>query len=67
MLYPYTYSAEIRNDLCPLSHPVRIPSILLEYTQFIAQPAAGAIVKGNLAWANGDTTGHGIHTDFING
>jgi hypothetical protein len=24
-------------------------------------------MKGNLAWANGDTTGYGGHGDFING
>lgn len=69
MSYPYTWpeSADIRNNACPLSHPIRIPSILLEYTHHVAKASAGAVVKGNLAWANGDTTGYGIHADFVNG
>ena len=24
-------------------------------------------MKGHLAWANGDTTGYGLHADFLNG
>jgi len=29
--------------------------------------APGETVKGKLAWANGDTTGYGVHADFTNG
>jgi hypothetical protein len=70
MTYPYTWpksNQDIRNNACPLSHPIRIPSILLEYTHLVYRASAGAIMKGNLAWANGDTTGYGIHADFVNG
>ena len=47
---------------CPTSHPVRIPAIVTEW---------GYISKGfdpaSLVLASGDTTGYGLHADFIMG
>ena len=60
-------AASIRGGSCPWSHPVRIPQIMLEFTFGVAAWAPGKALKGNLAWANGDTTGYGVHADFING
>ncbi|KAJ9095415.1 hypothetical protein QFC20_006653 [Naganishia adeliensis] len=52
---------------CPRSHPIRLPMILLEYTWMIPKIGKDQIIKGHLAWANGDTTGYGMHADFVNG
>lgn len=69
MSYPVGWpaNAEVRNGPCPASHPVRLPTILLEYTFHNEDVAPGQNVAGHLAWANGDTTGAGIHGDFIAG
>lgn len=67
MAYP---TRGIRDGPCPASHPIRLPSILLEYTYHPEAHAAitkGQNVKGRLAWANGDTTGYGLHADFMMG
>jgi hypothetical protein len=67
MTYPVV---NLREGPCPISHPVRLPSILLEYTYHPeSHPAItkGQNVKGHLAWANGDTTGFGLHADFLMG
>lgn len=50
-----------------MSHPRRLPLILLEYTWQVPSFARGINTKGHLAWANGDTTGFGVHADFQNG
>jgi hypothetical protein len=52
---------------CPWSHPVRVPSMMLEAVWAPGDYAPGSKVKGHLAWANGDTTGYGFHADFTNG
>lgn len=39
-----------------VSHPIRLPHILLEYVWHTETVAPGEPVKGNLIWANGDTT-----------
>lgn len=58
----------VRDGACPLSHPIRVPTLQMEYTY---QPnlilGNNATLKGKLMWANGDTTGYGVHGDFING
>jgi hypothetical protein len=67
MAYP---TQGLRNGPCPASHPIRLPSILLEYTYHPeSYPAItqGKKMKGNLAWANGDTTSYGLHADFLMG
>lgn len=63
----YTASGNVRFGPCPLSHPVKVPAMLLEFTWQTWAVKAGVPLKGNLVWANGDTTGAGIHADFING
>jgi len=69
MSHPYRWPTfpDVHDGECPLSHPIRLPGILLEFTQHPAQVANGAKMKDHLVWANGDTTGFGIHADFIMG
>ncbi|WVQ86150.1 hypothetical protein IAT38_008318 [Cryptococcus sp. DSM 104549] len=52
---------------CPVSHPVRLPAIMLEYIFRTDKLRPGVVVKNKLVWANGDTTGYGMHGDFVNG
>jgi len=52
---------------CPWTHPIRVPTIMIEYYFQTSQWAPGKKLAGNLAWANGDTTGFGVHADFVNG
>jgi hypothetical protein len=66
VVYP-AGGASQRQGQCPWTHPVRIPQIMLEYTWLPAAWAPNTPTKGHLVWANGDTTGFGIHADFING
>jgi len=63
----YPAGANQRQGPCPWSHPIRLPQIMLEYTWSPSAWAPGVPTKGKLAWANGDTTGYGLHADFING
>ena len=53
--------------LCPYSHPIRLPGIMIEVYAMTSELAPGKALAGNLAWANGDTTGYGVHGDFTNG
>lgn len=57
-----------RDGGCPISHPVRVPQIQLEYT-WMTSSAFGddTPLTGNTFWANGDSTAYGIHGDFVNG
>jgi hypothetical protein len=52
---------------CPWTHPIRLPSIMVEYLFKTYEWAPGEVLQGKLAWANGDTTGYGVHADFTNG
>jgi hypothetical protein len=52
---------------CPASHPVHLVSLFYE---FIFEVQGFAFNNGSnptFVWANGDTTGYGLHADFING
>ncbi|KJE05540.1 transmembrane receptor [Cryptococcus gattii NT-10] len=64
MAYP---SQNVRDGMCPWTHPIRLPAIQLEYTWRTSYYNPGTVLNGRLAWANGDTTGYGIHGDFVNG
>lgn len=55
-----------RDGSCPITHPIRLPTIQLEYTWHTSRAVKGAL-RGKLRWANGDMTGYGIHGDFTNG
>ncbi|WWD20503.1 hypothetical protein CI109_104979 [Kwoniella shandongensis] len=57
----------VRDGSCPWDHPVRLPAIQLEYTWQTSNYNPGMPLSGNLAWANGDTTGYGVHGDFVMG
>ena len=63
----YTYNGNPRNGPCPWSHPIRLPSMMLEAVWLPGNYAPGQSLKGHLTWANGDTTGYGFHGDFTNG
>ncbi|KAK4686420.1 hypothetical protein P7C73_g3711, partial [Tremellales sp. Uapishka_1] len=63
----YPTGGGTRDGSCPFSHPVRLPAIQLEYTWHVEQYLPGATLAGNMYWANGDSTGYGIHGDFVNG
>ena len=63
----YPSGGQTRVGQCPWTHPIRIPQIMLEYTWKPSAWAPGVATKGKLIWANGDTTGYGVHADFING
>jgi hypothetical protein len=65
MTYPTGVST--RDGCCPISHPVRVPTIQLEYTWRPSAAQPGAALAGKLFWSNGDSTGYGIHGDFVNG
>lgn len=64
MAYPL---GSVNANSCPISHPVRLPAILLEYTWLVSQVMPNTPLAGNLVWANGDTTGYGVHGDFVSG
>jgi hypothetical protein len=64
MSYPLD---SVNANSCPISHPVRLPAILLEYTWQINAVMPNVPLAGNLVWANGDSTGYGIHGDFVDG
>ncbi|WWC68978.1 uncharacterized protein I206_102914 [Kwoniella pini CBS 10737] len=61
------YTNNLQYGVCPISHPVRLPGIMLEYTWQTYAYKNGVPLKGNLIWANGDTTGYALHSDFVNG
>lgn len=61
------YPDGVRTGACPISHPFSLPSIMLEYSWDVQSWAPDQKLAGNLAWANGDTTGYGLHSDFANG
>jgi len=63
----YPVDFDTTGSSCPLTHPVRIPTIMGEWHWHPERYAPGVPMKGNLAWANGDTTGYGFHSDFANG
>jgi len=66
MAYPANTNSNRRGP-CPWSHPIRLPTLMLEFTYLPSSWASGKATKGNLIWANGDTTGFGTHADFVNG
>jgi hypothetical protein len=55
-----------RSGHCPWSHPIKIPTIMLEHTWRPNDWSPSTKLKGNLVLANGDTTGFGYHADFVN-
>ncbi|WVF66820.1 hypothetical protein IAT40_001562 [Kwoniella sp. CBS 6097] len=61
------YTDNLQFGFCPVSHPVRIPGIMLEYTWQTYNLRPGVPLKDHLVWANGDTTGYGLHADFVDG
>ncbi|WWC98914.1 hypothetical protein V866_005808 [Kwoniella sp. B9012] len=61
------YTDNLQFGVCPASHPVRIPGIMLEYTWQTYAYRPGVPLRNKLIWANGDTTGFGLHADFVNG
>ncbi|WWD16759.1 hypothetical protein CI109_101191 [Kwoniella shandongensis] len=61
------YTDNLQYGSCPVSHPIRLPAIMLEYVWQTYKLRPGVALKDHLVWANGDTTGYGLHADFVNG
>jgi len=51
---------------CPAAYPVRIPGVFFELLFSVAAFPHGNGVQPFM-WSNGDTTGNGLHGDFLNG
>jgi len=51
---------------CPAGYPVRIPGVFFELLFSVSSFPHGNGVQPFL-WSNGDTTGNGLHGDFLNG
>ncbi|KAI0676211.1 WSC-domain-containing protein [Trametes maxima] len=62
MSYPLT---QFDNGDCPESHPVRLVSLF--YEMMVAVGDSDFWGVGAWVFANGDTTGYGLHADFVNG
>ncbi|KAK5662290.1 hypothetical protein OQA88_8196 [Cercophora sp. LCS_1] len=58
------YPADVDNGPCPMTHPVRVPSLLYEMTWHVE---AFDHLKGKFVLSQGDPTGYGYHGDFLNG
>ncbi|KAM0078215.1 hypothetical protein ACKRZS_009740 [Fusarium odoratissimum] len=54
----------VMTGTCPEEYPVRLPSLMYEV---IWNTAAFSDRNGRFVFANGDTTGYGLHADFIMG
>lgn len=67
MAYPIDNAIDLSQGECFWTHPIKVPQIILEYTYHTSAWAPGKSVHGNLAWSNGDSTGYGVHADFVNG
>ena len=52
---------------CPASHPVHLVSLFYEFIFEVQNFPYNNGSSPTWVWANGDTTGYGLHADFING
>jgi hypothetical protein len=52
---------------CPASHPVHLVSLFYEFIFKVNGFKFNGGSDPSFVWANGDTTGYGLHADFING
>ncbi|WWC67290.1 uncharacterized protein I206_101198 [Kwoniella pini CBS 10737] len=52
---------------CPSTHPVRLVSLFYEFIFQVANFPYNNGTDPTYVWANGDTTGYGLHADFVNG
>lgn len=52
---------------CPASHPVKIVQLFYEFVFQVQDFPFNPAGYPTWVWANGDTTGYGLHADFING
>ena len=60
------YPDGIDNGQCPPTHPVHLVSIFYE-VYFNVAPFNALFDGGRFVLANGDSTGYGLHGDFMNG
>ncbi|KAF8266390.1 hypothetical protein EI94DRAFT_1701775 [Lactarius quietus] len=60
------YPSGIDNGQCPPDHPVHLISIFFE-VWFSVAPFNALNDGGRFVLANGDSTGHGLHGDFMDG
>ena len=52
---------------CPASHPVRLVSLFYEFIYAVQNFPFNPAGTPTWVFANGDTTGYGMHGDFLNG
>lgn len=52
---------------CPKSHPVRLVSLFYEFIYRVQDFPHNGAAGPTWVFANGDTTGYGMHGDFLNG
>ncbi|WWC57615.1 uncharacterized protein I303_100147 [Kwoniella dejecticola CBS 10117] len=60
-------SGGVDGGSCPSTHPVRLVSLFYEFIFQVANFPYNNGTDPTYVWANGDTTGYGLHADFING
>jgi len=58
----YPAIGQYNGGVCPSTHPVAILSVFYEF-YFYTEP----FPDRKFVWAMGDSTGYGLHGDFING
>ena len=60
-----TYAGNFNMGMCPSSHPHSLLSLFYEFEYDVSSITDQS--DGKLLWAFGDTTGLGLHGDFISG
>jgi hypothetical protein len=60
------YPSQMNNGFCPSTHPVHLISIFYE-VYYSVDPFNKLNDGGRFVLANGDSTGYGLHGDFLNG
>lgn len=60
-------SGGVNGGDCPSSHPVHLVSLFYEFIFEVQNFPYNNASEPTWVWSNGDTTGYGLHADFING
>ncbi|WVW81296.1 hypothetical protein I302_103287 [Kwoniella bestiolae CBS 10118] len=60
-------SGGVDGGSCPSTHPVRLVSLFYEFIYNVQNFPYNNGSDPTYVWANGDTTGYGLHADFLNG
>ncbi|WWD22710.1 hypothetical protein CI109_107203 [Kwoniella shandongensis] len=60
-------SGGVDGGSCPKTHPVRLVSLFYEFIYNVQNFPFNDLSEPTWVFANGDTTGYGMHGDFLNG